>query len=115
VTGQFTSPGEMPVNPDALALVLEIGLAFGDPDLMRRMLPVPQRPGAVLIFRAAVPSGFADGQMIMGIGHLSALAGAIAEFRNTLPTPVRDQFDANQAKAARLYRENLPAEGSGWR
>jgi hypothetical protein len=115
VTGHFTNPGEMPVDPGALALALEVGLAFGDPGLMRRMLPAPEQPGAVLIFRAAVPSGFTDGQMVMGIGHLSALAGALAEYRNTLPTAVRDQFDANQAKAARIYRENLPAEGSGWR
>jgi hypothetical protein len=115
MTGHFTTPGEMPADPGALALALEVGLAFGDPDLMRRMLPAPQRPGGVLIFRAAGPNGLIDGQLVMGIGHLSALAGAIAEYRNTLPTAVRDQFDANQAKAARIYRENLPAEGSGWR
>lgn len=114
MSGQFSNPDRMPVDPDIM-LMSGVGLAIGSQELVSSMLQPEEWPGAVLIAPLIDRmGGTGQAQIVMPTSVASALAGALAGYRALLPTDVRDQFDAHAAVAAKRYRENTPAGVFDW-
>lgn len=110
MSGEFTTPGDQPVDPQRIVVGTGVGLALiADDDVHYLTGGRLRPPAAVLLVEGATAFGPVNAQILSASDMLAALHGALDAWRTRLPVAVRDQYDACRTEAAHRWTEQVEA------
>ena len=99
----FGPPSMNDLSPDALGVVLSIGLGLV-PDHTVKGIGV-KLPATLIIAELATQLGIRSSQMLASANVLAALHGGLEAWSRDLPVGARDQYEALKAEAAQRHEQ----------
>ncbi|BCJ45361.1 hypothetical protein GCM10010168_86300 [Actinoplanes ianthinogenes] len=114
----FSGPSMGEVDPNAIGVVISVGLALVRDEAIKDMTGgILKPPAAVIVADLVTRVGVRTSQMLTSADSLAALHGALQAWSRDLPTAARDQYEATVAEADQRYSQVVAEfrNGGGWR